>query len=450
MRSLQRYLLVWLLGAFTLGAGLLMLAAYWMALDEFNEVFDRQLRQVALSALTHFHETLNASPQDAPPEFEFVTQVWTRGGILLFSSQRKLPIPLNARQGHRTETVQGQTLRVYTLPSTLFVVQAAQPLEVRRTLAAQSANHLLVPILVAFPLIAAMLFYALRRGLRPLGLAAREIELRSARSLEPIDATRFPEEIRPTVESVNRLMGQLGEALAMQKEFVADAAHELRTPVTALRLQLQLLERAASPAARDEAIADLRRGIDRAQRLIEQLLALSRLAPEQQATPSEPVDLAALARAAVADFSLRAEALGINLGARADQAACVRGDADALATLLNNLIDNALRYTPRSGTIDVGCEAVAGHVLLTVADTGPGIAPEERERVFARFYRGAAAESAENAAPGSGLGLAIVKAIAERHHAQIELHGDRPGWGLVVELRFGNRGDSARTDPAGP
>ncbi|MGF1546108.1 MAG: sensor histidine kinase [Thiotrichales bacterium] len=435
MRSLRRYLLAWLLGALTLGAGMLLAGAYWIALTELNEVFDRHLREIALSALAHFHESLSPSPQTTPRELEFVTQVSTVTGTLLFSSNRKFYLPLQRTQGYRTETIEKMRFRIYTLASPIFAVQAAQPLEVRKTLAANSASRLIIPILVAFPVIAGFLVYALRRGLSPLERATHEIEQRSAVSLDPIAPEAFPEEMRPTVESINRLLDRLGVALARQQQFVADAAHELRTPITAQRLQLQLLERAPSDAARAEATATLRQGIDRAQHLIEQLLELSRLAPENPSQVTEPVELAALVRTVVADFSQRAELAGIDLGANAEVTGHVLGDADQIRVLLNNLVSNALRYTPSGGTVDVVCQVEPGQVSLRVIDTGPGIPAPERDRVFDRFYRGSGAQLAEHSGNGSGLGLAIVKAIAERHGAAIEL-ADSDSGGLSVSVRF--------------
>ncbi len=414
---------------------MLLAGAYWIALTELNEVFDRHLREIALSALAHFHESLSPSPQTTPKELEFVTQVSTVTGSLLFSSNRKFYLPLQRTQGYRTETIEKVRFRVYTLASPIFVVQAAQPLEVRKTLAANGASRLIIPILVAFPVIAAFLVYALRRGLSPLERATHEIEQRSAISLEPIAPDAFPEEMRPTVESINRLLGRLGEALLRQQQFVADAAHELRTPITAQRLQLQLLERAQTVAGRAEATATLKQGIDRAQHLIEQLLELSRLAPENLVQAAEPVDLAVLAREVVTDFSRRAEVAGIDLGANAEVSGMTRGDPDQIRVLLNNLVGNALRYTPAGGTVDVVCQVESEWVSLQVIDSGPGISSEERGRVFDRFYRGAAALVAENGVNGSGLGLAIVKAIADRHEATVELE-DAIGGGLCVNVRF--------------
>jgi two-component system OmpR family sensor kinase len=439
LRSLRLYLLGWLLGALSLGGVLMVLGAYLLALDELDEIFDAQLRQIALSAITHYQRADAEVLRQRIEAFQFITQVWTRNGILVFASQRYSPISFVGAEGFRTEKTASDTLRVYTAVYPDFVVQAAQPIEVRRTLAAQSARRLIIPILAAIPLISGLLWYASARGLFPVRRAAREIESRSEVSLAPLDPQRYPVELGTIVEAVNRLMERLGAALALQKQFVADAAHELRTPVTALRLNARMLDRAPTPEARQEAAVALQASVLRTQRLVEQLLALSRAEPGATVHDTEVVDLSALARGAVAEFSPRADEVGIDLGAQAEGSAYVLGDAEQLRVLVNNLIDNALRYTPAGGTVDVLCEAQGESVTLSVRDRGPGIAPEERARVFDRFYRGSAAHDERSPAAGSGLGLAIVKAICERHAARIELTDNAASSGLVVRVTFARR-----------
>ena len=256
-----------------------------------------------------------------------------------------------------------------------------------------------------------------------------------------------------------------------ERSFIADAAHELRTPLTALQLQLQVAERAGDATARAAALGALREGLERASRLVEQLLALARTEPrieptqDRASTSMEPtaaradadqrVDLIGLARASIAAHAHLALDRGIDLGmepsapkgeefAAEDRPSIeVAGDRDALFTLLGNLIDNALRYTPRGGRVDVAVEIEDrandagddGAIVLSVSDDGPGIAPHERERVFDRFHRGEGARAAGDTR-GSGLGLAIVKRIAERHGASIVLGETANGMGLTVTVRF--------------
>jgi signal transduction histidine kinase len=235
-------------------------------------------------------------------------------------------------------------------------------------------------------------------------------------------------------------MGKLAESMSVQRRFLADAAHELRTPMTALRLQVQLLERAQDEASRREAVAELEYGVARSAHLVEQLLQVARSGPDGQPVRIEPVDLGELVRSVVGRMSVKAEAKHIDLGAQTGKALRVDGDPQALLVLLNNLVENALRYTPAGGTVDVGAALREGHAVLYVVDDGPGIPEAERPRVFDRFYRGAdrAAGAGDGGGgdSGSGLGLAIVKAIAQRHGAQVSLHTPVSGRGLEVLVVF--------------
>ncbi len=232
--------------------------------------------------------------------------------------------------------------------------------------------------------------------------------------------------------ALNALLQRLAQALDAQRGFVADAAHELRSPLTALKLQLKQLERAADDGQRRAAGEALAGGVERATRLVEQLLTLARNEPGAPAAPLQPLDLAELAREALADVVPLAAARDTRLELHADAPAPVRGDRVALAALVRNLADNAVRYAPRGARVEIRVEPQGDDVWLRVDDSGPGIAPAQRSQVFERFVRGAAA--ADEAA-GSGLGLAIVRSIAARHGAAPALD-DSPLGGLRVELRF--------------
>jgi len=276
----------------------------------------------------------------------------------------------------------------------------------------------------------------LRRGMRPLDEATLQIARRNALTLEPIDEHGMPREILPLVRAFNDLMHRLDEAFEMQRRFVADAAHELRSPVAALRLQMQLLDRAADESARTAAAAQLRLGIDRSQRLVEQLLQLSRSQPEGEAWEVEDVHLDELVQSVVAEFDREAERRGIDLGALTGRGLTVRSDSYQLRILLNNLVRNALRYPPAGSKVDVVATRVEGRPALLVIDNGPGIEADQRERVFERFHRGEGTSARHNDPSGSGLGLAIVKAIAERTGATVTLHSAPGGKGLEVRIVF--------------
>jgi len=439
--SIHRRVLLWAMGALLVGATLLVGGSWWVLMNEMGEVFEDNLKQVAL-AVANYHRTDGVArpPRLAQPlprvyeesgQFEFVTVVWSRDGQRMHSSNAGVALPFLSRSGLSQVTVGGEHWHMYTIVLDDAIVQAAQRAAERESLARETASTLALPALLFLAVIASLLRYALRRGLTPLSKAASEVTGRSVEVLHPISLADHPAELHLLIGAINDLMARLGSALAMQRHFLADAAHELRTPITALRLQLQLLERAGDASQRKAAQAELRAGIDRAQHLVEQLLQLSRLGPEAPALQRESVDLAELARSTVSRFSPRADDLGIDLGAATDGPVVVSGDAQQLSALLDNLVENALRYTPRGGKVDVSALWRDGRPCLSVCDTGPGIAPAERQRVFDRFYRSPQAATAN----GSGLGLAIVKAVAQRHGAEITLD-EAPGGGLAVTVRF--------------
>jgi signal transduction histidine kinase len=231
-------------------------------------------------------------------------------------------------------------------------------------------------------------------------------------------------------------MFRLGAALGGQRRFIADAAHELRTPVAALRLQLELL-RQADESTRQQALDELAGGIARAERLTEQLLAVARIEPDGAELHVTRINLAELVRSTVTSFSIQAERAGIDLGADAPREVSVKGDLDQLSILLNNLVENALRYTPAGGVVDVIARQVEDGALLIVQDDGPGIPEHERARVFERFYRCADTPGAPRNASGSGLGLAIVRSIVQRHGANVRLTEGPGNRGLQVQIALG-------------
>ncbi|MCB2019282.1 MAG: two-component sensor histidine kinase [Burkholderiaceae bacterium] len=420
-----------------------------MTLDEMNEVFDRDLRHVAesLGGYHHVGVTLGADTAarlptrtDEPDLDEIVTVTWTEEGVLAYSSDPRVQLPFLRTEALTEVDVGTERWVVYTDVSPNGIAQAAQRSAARRDAALEAVGKILLPIIAMSALVGAMMVFALRRGLRPLDQAARDVAARSAVSLEPMPTEAVPAEVSPLVRAINSLMGKLAESMSVQRRFLADAAHELRTPMTALRLQVQLLERAQDEASRREAVAELEYGVARSAHLVEQLLQVARSGPDGQPVRIEPVDLGELVRSVVGRMSVKADAKHIDLGAQTGKALRVDADPQALLVLLNNLVENALRYTPAGGTVDVGAALRDGHAVLYVVDDGPGIPEAERPRVFDRFYggadRAAGAGDGSGGDSGSGLGLAIVKAIAQRHGAQVSLHTPVSGRGLEVRVVF--------------
>ena len=443
MISIQRHVLVWALGASSLGALLLAAVAYVVILEEQTETLDANLREVAMAAWrTQAPPPHDGAPPDTrvtQPDDQIVIVHWDASGRRTYTSDAAAALPRLARSGLSRQRLGAVDWDVYTVATGQGVWAAAQQARAQHARAAESATQLLLPFGVLLGLVGLLLLYALRRGLQPLGLAAADVAARSAASLTPLDERGRPREIGPLVRAINAMMQRLASAFDAQRRFVADAAHELRTPVAALRLQLQLLAAAKDESARRAAIEELRAGIDRSQHLIEQLLSLSRAEPlTSTASPASmtPVSLAELVRTVVGDFAAAADRRSIDLGAQASDDTLVQGDREQLRVLLNNLVDNALRYTPAGGVVDVVAARVDGAPTLRVSDSGPGIAAHEQERVFERFVRGAGSSGADAPTPGSGLGLAIVRAIADRHGARVTLNPASGGHGLAVQECF--------------
>jgi two-component system OmpR family sensor kinase len=263
----------------------------------------------------------------------------------------------------------------------------------------------------------------------------RALDTRHPEALDPLSDQRLPQEVRPVVRALNALLSRLSAALDTQKAFVADAAHELRTPLAAVQIQAQLVARAQDDETRREALGDLHEGIARATRLAEQLLALARSEPDGKGVETQ-VDLRELLESCVRGCVLVAQERGVDLGIEASEPATVKGDADSLRVMFNNLIDNATKYTPKGGRVDVCLMMRDGRSVVEISDTGPGIPQEERERVFDRFYRvGEGANRARTDVAGSGLGLAIVRRIAVQHGAAVSL-GQSEAGGLKVIVTF--------------
>jgi two-component system OmpR family sensor kinase len=432
VNSIRRHLIVALVGAVTLALLGVGYAIYRTAQDEAGELFDYHLRQIALSLRDPaFRGSWMPSPEADTEDFDFVIQVWDAAGVRLYYSNPHRDLPGFVAGGYADVDTREGPWRVFAIRSRSQVIQVAQPLRVRNRMALEAAVRVLLPLLLLLPVLGVVIWVLVSRGLAPLDRLARAVSRRTPTALNPLPEQQAPEEVRPLVQSLNDLLQRLAEALAAQKAFIADAAHELRTPIAALQLQAQLAERAENEADRQAAMADLNAGIRRAGRTVQQLLTLARQEPDPAAKPFEPVALVELARAVVAEHSPLAQAKAIDLGLTAgDEAATVNGDPDALRVLVANLVENAVRYTPPGGRVDVSVRRADGRPRLEVRDTGPGIPEADLPRVFDRFYRGEHTRE-----PGTGLGLAIVKAIADRHGARVEV-GNGEGGGLRVGVGF--------------
>ncbi|TDV23841.1 two-component system OmpR family sensor kinase [Paraburkholderia caballeronis] len=437
MKSIRRWLLGWLIFGFAAMSAVAGLGIFQKAREEASELFDYELRTVALSMPADVQGAIAAEHSssdglDSIADDRLSIEIWNQAGQLLYQSPDSPP-PERFPPGIRTARRGDHHWRVFSLAQPGRFVQVAQPVSVRNDLALRLAWHTLWPLLVMVPVAIAFVLWVVSRGFAPVGRLSKSLGTRSIESLEPLpDLERLPVEVRPLAEALNDLLERLGTALQAQRRFIADAAHELRSPLAALKLQLQAAVSDGSLRGDERTLARVEGRLNRLIHLVQQLLTLAR-EDAQVATVMQPVSLRHVGEQVVGDLSLLAEAKGIDLGLEcrdeheADDRYVVLGEQHALSIMLANLVDNAIRYTPPGGTVDVVLRRAGDSVAFDVRDTGPGIPADELGRVFDRFYRGSGSQ-----AQGSGLGLAIAQHIALRHHVALTMANNAGGPGLTV------------------
>ena len=440
MRPSLRRRLLFLLSGTVLAAWLATAAfTYFDAREEIGEMLDAHLAQSAgLIAAQLEHELEDEQGEKVPRQYKherkIAFQVWDRKDRLLLRSASAPASRLQSRsEGYGDAVIDGKRWRIFSRwdESRHYLVQVGERYELRDELAESVASHLLHPLYFALPALALLIWLAVGAGLAPLAGVAREVGRRAPDNLAPLDEASAPREISPLIGALNALFDRLRTSLEQERRFTADAAHELRTPLAAVKTQAQVAIGATADAERTRALANVVAGTDRASRLVEQLLVLARLDPQTALPPGQTVDLQALAQQGVAESAPAAAGKGIEVGLAPGAAAPVAGDAVLLAVLLRNLLDNAVRYTPPGGEVEVSVRPVDGGVSLTVVDNGPGIPEAERGQVFERFHRVLGSGEA-----GSGLGLSIVRRIADLHRAGVSLEAGPGGRGLRVEVSF--------------
>ncbi len=438
--SLRGRLLVLLLAVTTAAWVAAALWSYRDTRHETGEMMDAQLAQSAqilLAQAGHEIDDVPVTEVAAAHKYErrVAFQIWDvrRGRLLLRSESAPAQRLYDGDEGFTDRAVDGRNWRVYSRMDRErgLLVQVAERRDVRDDLAAGVAFHLLHPMLFALPLLAVLIWFAVGRGLAPLDRVAHDVAARAPDHLAPLDAGAAPREAQPLVAALNALFARVRATLERERRFTADAAHELRTPLAAVKTQAQVAQGAHGAAERAHALAQVVAGTDRATRLVEQLLMLARLDPQQELPAVADVDLAGVASAAVAELRARAADKRIAVTLDAPEPVPVRGDATMLEALVRNLVDNAVRYTQDGGSVVVRAKVDGGGGMLAVADNGPGIPAAERGRVFERFYRVTGTGQS-----GSGLGLSIVRRIVELHGAVVTLDDGPQGKGLTVEVRF--------------
>ena len=430
MKSLRAQLLILLTAAVLLAALVQAVVVFNNAMREADAVFDYHLQQLALSLASGDLGLPGFGPEGrARDDVDYVVQVWSPDGQRIYVSRPRVELPDQAVLGYANVNVGTQQWRVFSMQAGGRTIQVAQPLLSRRALALTFAFNSVWPMLLIAPLLLLAVAWVVRRSLNPLRALSQELENRAATSFDPLEPKAVMLEMQPVVRAMNGLFARTRQAFDAQQMFVADAAHELRSPLAALKVQIQMLGRAQDESTRQLALQRLGSGLDRATHLVEQLLALARAdaAGQDAAVSTSLVDVA---RLALSDTLELAQTRGVDAGLEQADDVLVHAPPNGLRMLIRNLVDNALRYTPAGGRVDVRVRRAGGHGVLEVDDSGPGIPSEDRPRVFDRFYR------RENAPPGgSGLGLAIVKSVAERSGAQLTLL-DSPLGGLRARVEF--------------
>jgi two-component system OmpR family sensor kinase len=408
------------------------ISSYQLSKAGMSALLDLRLEQVANRLRGSLGDALPAIPaRGSQPARDIVITIWRDDLETPYrSTEPSLPLPREAPAGFSSEKVNGEQWRIYTLRDPPKVVQVAQRSSVRHELAEEAAVNTLWPILVLVPLVCAAVMLVVRFAFRQLNRLGSEAQAVDAAHLQALPTTGVPIELRPIIDSINRMIERLARSIETERKFISDAAHELRTPLTALQLQADNLQRDIAPG-NQERFQELRRGIARSGGLIAQLLRLARADASLQSDAVTQVDVSEVVVAAVAEVLPIAMKRNIDIGAEEMASAKVRAIEADLGIAIRNLVSNAIRYTPDGGKIDLRTEVRNNMVWIEVIDTGPGIAEDLLPRVFDRFFR------ANAEIEGSGLGLSIVKAIVAKYGGTASLRNRDDGQsGIVASIGF--------------
>lgn len=439
--SLRRRLLIRLLLVvgvlWAATAALALLSAHASTIEELDDNLRRSASLLMGFAEHEYAETAGSSlagvsASDELPRSGFLYQIWNGQRQLMLRSEGGPETPIGQdAEGYTDIAYEGQPWRLYSVwnPAHSLHLLFAEPQQQRRNVLSKLSLSLLLPMLLTLPLLALLMWAALNKGLKPSSEAAELLAKRSDDDFNSIPLDRFPRELQALVSAFNALLVRLAGALKNERQFAEDVAHELRTPLAAIRLQAQLIERAPDDAAARHALSRLISGVDRTARLVDQLLTLARLNPERAADQDQQdFSMPRIVEETVGEFegTVHRNAQHIVLDLTVDT---VRSSPHAVYVVLRNLLDNALRYTPRGGTVTLSAHETDGDLILTVSDEGPGIPGAERERVMQRFTR------LESDSAGSGLGLFIVRRIADAAGGDVKI-SDAIAAGARIVVRW--------------
>lgn len=455
IRSIRHFLLISLLLSITVASSITAIGNYLLDKQVTQSYLDGQLLKV-FSFVEILNQTAKAekairdeivayfNKPETSASKNILFQVWSKDSKLLLSStHRSFESLSNSPDGFSDRTIDETNWRLYanTDPNTGNKIVVAELYDIRNKLADDITSSNAYILMVTYPLFGFLVWMIIGLALRSITRVTSEISNRASTYLEPVEAENIPIEIKPLVVELNQLFIRLKLAFERNKRFAADAAHELRTPLAALKTQTQVALKADNDLDRHNALLKVLQGVDRGSHMVAQLLTLSRLGQEEALSDIKPLDLHKLASETLAYLVPVALEKYIEIElAPPPEDATVLGNDITLGVLIRNIVDNAIRYTPLSGEIKVQVADENDHIVFRVIDSGPGIPAEFRERVFERFFR-----VLGTTAPGSGLGLAIVSQIADLHHAQISIKTPANGHGLQFEIIFSKYNSSSST-----
>lgn len=438
MRSIRAELAIYLSIAIVCIIGLLSFLSYQSTADELGELYDANLQHLAETMIgsdqianltTRYDTAKNNIPSKVRGEQDYLIQLQQQGKVIYQSHQRVFDVN-TSRDGLSTQSVNQKRWQVFVAKRGAITCVVAQDFKLRQRTIREVAIHLILPQLLIVPFLILGTLLVIRKTFKPLLQLSSEIDARRADQLEPLAIAQPPDELKPIIQALNRWMQRVSDAIAMQKRFTSDAAHELRTPVTALKLQISAMQHDDKNTL-EHCLQQAQGGIARMERLVHQLLTLAKVDPDARQQEMQSFALNPLLIKVLNDLSPLYRKKQLDIGfTRADEVA-MTGLLGEIEVLLNNIIVNAIHYTPAHGVINLSLTALTDGLRLEVEDSGPGIAPDALEKVFDRFYR---AEQSE--VTGSGLGLAIVKEIALKHQASVRLENKPSQSGLIVIFEY--------------
>jgi len=458
MSSIRHFLIVNLLLTATIISLLIVFGNLMLSQNDIQKHLDHQLQQTAyllyeiLEDCYHHHlpgnhiinakdyqfthslnNTLSKAKQPLMfDQYQFL--IWNKENLTLKSIHAPLLAKPN-QQGFKTMLIHKRKWRIYTYhhKKSTLTITITEPVIIREKLVKSMTHHNILILLLAYPIFGALIWFIVNYSLNSLKKLTNALVKRSATQLDPItDLMRIPIEIQPLIEALNQLFLRLNKAFMRNKQFSADAAHELRTPLAALKTQAQVAIRSITEKERQESLKKVMLGADRCTHIVQQLLALSRLGSENISFDKQKINLTNIAAEIIAQLVPVALEKNIDIEMNQSQKNIqLNGNETAISILIRNLVDNAIRYTPEGGKVTIDVQQQPTYTMLKVTDNGPGIPIALHSRIFERFYRVLGSQSS-----GSGLGLAIVKQVAQLHHATIKLGTPKSGQGLIIRIIF--------------